>query len=647
MEKHGYNYRKFNNLTPKLIKHVIQMIRKSAMEEKYFEILELLSEDSYCSSVKLSEKLGISEKTARTRIKELDQRLETFGATITSKRGLGYSLVVTDQKQFLESVNQSSKNRSDGDVQDELFRFLLDMEDYQTIDDISAQLYISRSVLTNHLKKIEALLKLYDLSIDRKPHYGIKIIGSEANKRTCIQTNNLYPLDDRDLIRKLMDYIIVGNQKYQVYMSEVAMEALINYIMISISRIKHHFPIEHIKTDRQEISQASQKIISDYINFIFKETKVYFNQYERDYLALQFTSKLASNSLSKFGPNFIISSQIDQLTFEMLDRVYKLLNLDFRNNLELRMALSQHLVPMDIRLRYNIMLENPLSEQIQKEYPFPYTIASTAVTVLNEFYQKDISQGEMAYIALIFALATEKRNRDIAKKNILLVCISGTSSSQLFKYKYLQAFGDYINKVYESSVSDLDFFDFKGNHIDYIFTTVPLSKKYPIPIYEINLFIDTNDILTYKQFFEEGEKNYLLDYYSTNLFLPHLKASTKEDALKQMCQHISHYGLTPDGFYEAVLQRESLGQTAFGDIALPHPYKVLTEKSFVCVAILEEPIFWETKEIQVIFLMSIGKEKADSLEEFYKTTSNIMFNEEAVKALIETPTFENLLQQLK
>ncbi|WP_432223722.1 PRD domain-containing protein, partial [Streptococcus uberis] len=67
------------------------------------------------------------------------------------------------------------------------------------------------------------------------------------------------------------------------------------------------------------------------------------------------------------------------------------------------MALSQHLVPMDIRLRYNIMLENPLSEQIQKEYPFPYTIASTAVTVLNEFYQKDISQGEMAYIALIFA----------------------------------------------------------------------------------------------------------------------------------------------------------------------------------------------------------------------------------------------------
>lgn len=619
------------------------------MEKKYFEILELLSEDSYCSSVNLSAKLGISEKTVRTRIKELDQQLLTFGATISSKRGQGYRLQVTDQKRFLENVNKSSMTRSsyEGDIQEQLFRYLLDLKDYQTIDEIASQLFITRSVLSNHLKKIETLLELYDLSIDRKPHYGIKIIGGEANKRTCILTNNLYQGDDKDLVSKLMDYMIEGNQKYQVYMSEIAMESFINYILLSIYRIKNHFPIEHIRTNRQEISQASQKIISDYISFIFKETKIYFNKYERDYLALQFTSKLASNSLSKFGPNFIISSQIDKLTFDMLDRVYKLLNLEFRNNLELRMALSQHLVPMDIRLRYHILLENPLSEQIKKEYPFPYTIASTAVTVLSEYYHKEISQGEISYIALIFALATEKRNRDVAKKKILLVCISGTSSSQLFKYKYLQAFGDYIEKVFESSVSDLDFFDFQGNQIDYIFTTVPLSKKYPVPIYEINLFIDTSDILTYQQFFEEGEKNYLLDYYSTNLFIPHLQAKTKEDALKQICNHISHYDLIPEGFYDAVLKREALGQTDFGHIALPHPYKVLTEKSFVCVAILDQPILWETNEIQVIFLMSIGREKADSLEKFYKTTSNIMFNEEAVKALIASPKFETLLQILK
>ncbi|MCK1202937.1 HTH domain-containing protein [Streptococcus uberis] len=44
--------------------------------------------------------MGISEKTARTRIKELNHQLVTFGATITSKRGLGYSLVVTDKNSF-------------------------------------------------------------------------------------------------------------------------------------------------------------------------------------------------------------------------------------------------------------------------------------------------------------------------------------------------------------------------------------------------------------------------------------------------------------------------------------------------------------------------------------------------------------------
>lgn len=619
------------------------------MEEKYFEIVELLSEDSYCSSVQLSEKLGISEKTVRTRIKELNAILADFGATIPSKRGKGYTIQISDKKLFLEKVNRSSKIQSNQkrEIYEEVVHLLLDAEDYVTIDEIAGQLYVSRGIVSSHIKKLETLLDLYDLKIDRKPHYGIKLLGNEFDIRTFIVTNNFAAIENSQLTRNLMEYIIAGNQVYQVHMSEVALEAFIHYVFVAIQRIKKNFSIETPLAGRKEISPASQKIISDYLNYLNKVNGVYFNKYERDYIALQFTSKLSSNSLSKFGPNFIISSHIDQLAFSMLEQVNKALNLDFRSNLDLRMSLSQHLVPMDIRLRYNMLLENPLTEQILKEYPFPYTIANTAVTVLSEYYQKEIPLAEVAYIALIFALATEKRDRALARKNILLVCISGTSSSQLFKYKYLQAFGEYIDHVYESSVSDLDFFDFEGHQIDYIFTTVSLNKKYPVPIYEINLFIDTNDILTYKQLFEEGEKNYLLDYYSTNLFMPQLKAASKEEALKQMCQHISHYGLAPDDFYEAVMKREALGQTDFGYIALPHPYKVMTTKSFVCVAILEKPILWENNEIQVVFLMSIGKEKDKELENFYKSTSNVMFDKEKVQALIDQPRFETLVEILK
>ena len=126
----------------------------------------------------------------------------------------------------------------------------------------------------------------------------------------------------------------------------------------------------------------------------------------------------------------------------MLRRVEETFSVNFGNNLELRMSLNQHMVPMDIRLRYNIPNRNPLLEDIKQEYPYPYTLAIAACLCLQDYYHRVIPEDEVAYIALIFALATEKRNRIIEKKNIILVCVSGKSSSQLFKFKYKQAFGN-------------------------------------------------------------------------------------------------------------------------------------------------------------------------------------------------------------
>ncbi len=195
---------------------------------------------------------------------------------------------------------------------------------------------------------------------------------------------------------------------------------------------------------------------------------------------------------------------------------------------------------------------------------------------------------------------------------------------------------------------ELETFDFKAKAIDYIFTTVPLRKKYPVPIYEINLFIDANDILVYQEMFESGESSQILNYYSSNLFIPNLKAETKEEAIEKICQHINRYGMLPEGFQQAVLEREERGQTDFGNlVAIPHPHKVMTRESFVAVAVLEEPILWQKNMVQVVFLLSAGSQKDEHLDAFYQKTSNIFFNQPAIQSLIDEPKFETLVDILK
>ncbi len=102
-------------------------------------------------------------------------------------------------------------------------------------------------------------------------------------------------------------------------------------------------------------------------------------------------------------------------------------------------------------------------------------------------------------------------------------------------------------------MNDLDSIDFKGKKIDYIFTTVPLNKKYVVPVYEINLFIDASEIVNYRKMFENGDEYAILNYYSSKLFISHLKAETREGVINKMCQRIDECGILPSGFYDAVM----------------------------------------------------------------------------------------------
>ncbi|MDQ0222609.1 BglG family transcription antiterminator [Streptococcus moroccensis] len=619
------------------------------MNRNLYDLLKLLSLDSYQTSQELADKLGVSEKTVRNRMKELKDLLGSYGAEIESKRHFGYKLIIFDEKVFLKvsPKDDSEIPETSEDRQNVLLKWLLDTDDFLKIDDIAEQFFISRNTLSATLKRVEAILTMYNLRIERKPNYGFRVIGKEFYKRICL-LNTLYEeFMDTSQDQWLMETIIEGNQRHKVNMSEVALENVVKYISITIKRLQDGHAILEKDVPEELMSSATQQIVDDYSDLFEQQFGQPLSLPERQFLAIHYGSRLSSDSYSHYGPNFVITGEIDELVYKMLTRVHETLALDFRQNLELRMALNQHLVPMDIRMRFNIAIQNPLLDLIKQEYPYPFTIALNASTSLKEHYGKDIPEDEVAYIAIIFALATEKRNRSIERKNIVLVCISGKSSSQLFKFKYRQAFGDYLNNIYECTVADLEQFDFKGKEIDYIFTTVPLNQKYPVPIYEINLFIDANEILTYRQMFESGDRSTVLNYYSTNLFLPKLTASTREEVIAHMCQHIDHYGLLPEGFEEAVLRREELGQTDFGNlVALPHPYQVMTEQSFVTVAILEEPILWKTNKVQVVFLLSIGSQEDPQLEDFYQKTSNLFFDEKAIQNLITTPTFETLVHIL-
>jgi len=171
--------------------------------------------------------------------------------------------------------------------------------------------------------------------------------------------------------------------------------------------------------------------------------------------------------------------------------------------------------------------------------------------------------------------------------------------------------------------------------------------KFTVPILEINLFPKKEDINRYRKQLEESVSESWLKYFSRELFIPNLDLDKKEDIIKEMCNCAKKNNLTSDDFLESVLKREKMGKTDLENlVAIPHPYEMMSESSFVIVATLKRPILWESRRVQVIFLISIGNEKNKNLEEFYDKISNVFFDENRINYLINNSSYEALLEIL-
>ena len=151
----------------------------------------------------------------------------------------------------------------------------------------------------------------------------------------------------------------------------------------------------------------------------------------------------------------------------------------------------------------------------------------------------------------------------------------------------------------------------------------------------------------YGNILEGSSADFLSAYYQPELFFPHVEGRTKEEAIFNLCTQIDRVMSLPQGFYSAVLKREELARTDFCPlVAFPHAYKVLSEKTFVAVGILDEPIRWVENDVQVLLLISIADDEHPELQKFYLSITSFMQDTARVKSLIQCrdyPWFMRLL----
>ena len=618
--------------------------------DRQLKLLELIREDDYITYKDLSDRMGLSKRTIYSEINDLNDLLSDHGAAIISKPRYGVIIEVNDEEKYRSFLKEQNKQElpSFEDSQTRVLQIankLLSSVKAIKVDDLCEELYISRSTFNKDLKKVKNLLKEYDLKLVSTAYKGTAVIGSENNVRRCLAdiSKKLKSSSDRQIdndMSKISDILRNVFTKNRFRMSEYLFNNLVVHLYIAIIRIRNGFVLKEAEGYNSHSDEEEKQIAVEVIRQIEETFDVVFSPSEIDYIVLI----LKSRKLKDKDDNSVISVDIYEIVMEMLDEIDQMFNYDFKYDLELVSLLASHLVSLEVRLLYDMPLDNPLIEEIRQGSLLAFEMACVACSKLEKHYGKKVSVDEMAYIALHFHLAIERR-KDKRKKNVLIVCGTGRASAELLAYNIRRNYGNYLNVV--GTHESTDFSNLNFNDYDYILTTIHIEEKIPIPIIEVNLMHLKDSEKKLNEALNYNTQSALLEFFKEDLFIPHMKEKEKDEILRKLCGKAMERGLVEDGFYERVLQREKLGTTSFGNgIAIPHPYRPEGNESFVVAGILDDPINWDDSEVQIVFLLCMKAKGDHSLQSFYRSVGKLLASRSSVAQLIENQDFKTLIAVL-
>lgn len=624
------------------------------LDGRDIKLIDIIDAHPDIDPVDLAERFSVSDRSVRTYVRKTNEALGSC-AQIEKRRGGGYSLRVLNASAFAAlrardaHAGQDAVPTTPEARVDYLLNDLLSRADWITVDDLASILFVSRNVITSDLRQVAATLERFGLVLEKRPHYGIRVTGPEMSRRLCLVNLTLDCIigtggsASLDVIARCVSESL-AEEDFQI--NSAAYQNLLVHIAVAVERIRAncYVPMEPEHLERMR-STPEYLIAKKVAAAVERELTAELPEEEIGYIAIHLAGKQTLYTPgSDADANLVISDEVWNVVSRMLEMVWNAFHFDFRNDLELRMNLARHIVPLSVRLRYRMRIDNPLLSDIKQRFPVAYSMALESSCILAEEYGNALSEDEVGYIALAFALAIERQKSERPRKNILVVCASGQGSARLLEWRYRQEFGTWLDRIETCDVARVASRDLTG--IDYVFTTVPLERKLPVPVREVKYFLDDEDVNSVRRILsgEAAAAAPLAAYFDERLFLGALDAENKDGALDALCARVAEVHDVPGDFRALVQRREELAQTCFGNlVAMPHPVTPVTTSTFVAVAVLNHSVSWNGREVRAVFLVSVSSLRDQKLDAFYRGMARLLTSREAIQKLVSNPDFATLL----
>lgn len=578
------------------------------MSERTQTILSYLNDNLnyYIPSSSIGERLQVSVRTIKRDIKELNEELSLYGARIISNH-TGYKIDILDEEVYRQFIRTDFKFY-EGNAIWEIKQIieLLVSHPYTSQDKISEALYLSKSTINKYMLKVKERLSEFGIVLKTRPHYGYCLYAKEIDIRNCIAKYIIYQDDFHRLYlpERLKHFFNCSTAEFVKQVADT-----LGKCGLVKNDMETAYISSYIMASTYRCYQGNKVVIEDDIKFTL-ENKVF-----------SASKKIAENMKQQFGVAFGVDdiiyiayiignspSEINKENTETLaacildciNRVYEECDVDFSMDEALIEGLVSHLFIWSSRYFLNATIANPLISMVKSKYIEAYNYTILFTHVLKEKYHLELSEDDIGYVALHFAASLE---RDIMKSQVRVIIVSNGGAGTVHLLKSMIQ-GNILNirilGAYPSNAIPED----RLNEVDLILTTEPIITELDKENIEISSLLTEEEIEQIKDYIsQKRDYKYLLSLIKEDIYFHKIHARTKEEVIRYLCCELKKGQYINEAIEKAILEREEISPTEINDlVAIPHCIIKAGKASMVAVGILDTPILWDKKYVQIVFL---------------------------------------------
>ncbi|WP_028782380.1 BglG family transcription antiterminator [Thalassobacillus devorans] len=455
----------------------------------------------------LSSYLNVSVRTIQRDLKSIDKVLQQFELELNRTADDGLFIDGKNEQIFRLIQTLTGVDPTDETPEERKLRLLITLLHEGPLikkQVLANELGVSGATLSTYLDELSDWLKKFSITLTRKRGVGVELIADEANKRHALASyflvyfyeeliENLYLLEqEEEKKEKILGYFSpeyllmidkLVNQKInkgQTRLADSDYIGLIVHICLTIQRTQNNFLLP-------DNYQAANEDTNEFqlIRTIGRELKENLSIPITTSDAHFLTIILRGSKVHATDVVYYDSVLLGKLIKNVIKDVSSMLHVDLSDDFSLFQGLLAHMEPSIFRLKQQLELFNPLTEEIKRKYPVLFMAVKKALE--KEFKDIDFPDDEIAFIVLHFGSALLMQEEKVKIKAVI-VCPTGIGASKMLASRIQKELAEItdveILSIKDFQTANLDDYELvistvrlPFTNIDYILVSPLLSEK--------------------------------------------------------------------------------------------------------------------------------------------------------------------------